>query len=74
MALGFAPLAIGSALMIMIYAGGHISGGAFNPAVAIGGMLMHLVKASNIWIYFVANFAASTLAVLVFKFVNPDDK
>jgi aquaporin Z len=27
-----APLAIGSALMIMIYAGGHISGGHYNPA------------------------------------------
>jgi aquaporin Z len=28
-----APLAIGSALMIMVYAGGHISGGHYNPAV-----------------------------------------
>src|SRR5580693_914651 len=27
------PLAIGSALMAMIFAGGHISGGHFNPAV-----------------------------------------
>jgi aquaporin Z len=26
-----APLAIGSALMVMIFAGGHISGGHFNP-------------------------------------------
>ena len=28
-----APLAIGSALMVMVYAGGHISGGHYNPAV-----------------------------------------
>jgi aquaporin Z len=29
----FAPLAIGAVLMVMIYAGGHISGGHYNPAV-----------------------------------------
>ncbi|MFP5226711.1 MAG: MIP/aquaporin family protein [Acidobacteriota bacterium] len=32
----FAPLAIGSSLMIMIFAGGHISGGHYNPAVTLG--------------------------------------
>ena len=30
-----APLAIGSALMVMVFAGGHISGGHFNPAVTL---------------------------------------
>ena len=29
-----APLAIGSVLMVMVFAGGHISGGHFNPAVS----------------------------------------
>lgn len=32
---GLAPLAIGSALMIMVYAGGHVSGGHYNPAVTL---------------------------------------
>ena len=30
------PLAIGSALMVMIFAGGHVSGGHYNPAVTFG--------------------------------------
>ena len=30
-----APLAIGSALMVMVYAGGHVSGGHYNPAVTL---------------------------------------
>ena len=31
---GSAPLAIGSVLMVMVFAGGHVSGGHFNPAVS----------------------------------------
>ena len=29
-----APLAIGSVLMVMVFAGGHVSGGHYNPAVS----------------------------------------
>lgn len=35
----FAPLAIGSALMVMVYMGGHISGGHYNPAVSLAVMM-----------------------------------
>lgn len=31
----FAPIAIGSALMVMVYMGGHISGGHYNPAASL---------------------------------------
>ena len=31
----FVPLAAGGTLMVMIYAGGHISGGHYNPAVTL---------------------------------------
>jgi aquaporin Z len=31
-----APLAIGATLMVMVYAGGHLSGGHYNPAVTLG--------------------------------------
>merc|ERR1719312_1147745 len=33
---GMAPLAIGGVLMVLIYAGGHVSGGHYNPAVSLG--------------------------------------
>jgi len=34
-----APLAIGAVLMVMIYAGGHVSGGHYNPAVTVAVLL-----------------------------------
>src|ERR1700678_4526405 len=34
----FVPLAAGATLMVMIYAGGHISGGHYNPAVTMGAL------------------------------------
>jgi aquaporin Z len=67
-------LAIGFTLMVMVFAFGNVSGGAFNPAVAVGITVMHLAKAVNLWIYLVANFAAGALAAMAFKFINPEDK
>jgi aquaporin Z len=67
-------LAIGFTVMVMAFALGGISGGAFNPAVATGITVMHLEKAANLWIYLVANFAAGALAAAAFKFINPEDK
>jgi len=61
-------------VMVMAFALGGISGGAFNPAVATGITVMHLAKAANIWLYLAGNFAGGALAALVFKFVNPEDK
>ena len=34
-----APMAIGAALMVMIFAGGHISGAHYNPAVSLAVMI-----------------------------------
>jgi aquaporin Z len=67
-------LAIGFTVTVMAYALSGISGGAFNPAVAVGATLMHLAKASNLWIYLVANFGAGALAAAAFKFINSEDK
>jgi aquaporin Z len=67
-------LAIGFTVTAMAFALGGVSGGAFNPAVAVGITKMHLVDSSNLWLYFVADLGAGALAALVFKFVNPEDK
>jgi aquaporin Z len=67
-------LAIGFTVMTMAFALSSISGGVFNPAVAVGGTVMHLVKTANLWVYLVANCAAGALAAITFKFVNPEDR
>jgi aquaporin Z len=67
-------LAIGFTVMVMAFALGGISGGAFNPAIATGITVMHLEKIANFWIYLVGDFAAAALAALTFKFINPEDK
>lgn len=70
----FYGLAIGFTVLAMAFAFGETSGGAFNPAVAIGASIMKLFAWNNIWIYLAACFAGGALAAILFKFNNPDDK
>ncbi len=70
----FYGLAIGMTVMVGAFAVGSISGGAFNPAVAIGGAVMQIFKFSDIWIHIGADLAGGLIAALVFKFLNSDDK
>jgi len=69
----FYGLAIGMTVMTGAFAVGNISGGAFNPAVAIGISIMGLSAWSSIWIFLVADFVGGAVAALTFKFVNPGD-
>ena len=65
-----APLAIGAGLMVMVFAGGHISGGHFNPAVSTAVFLRGRM-ASNEWVgYVVAQFVAVILAGLMVRIVG----
>ncbi len=59
-------LAIGFTVLIGAYAVGSISGGAFNPAVALGITIMNISMWSNIWIFLVANFLGAAFAAWVF--------
>lgn len=70
----FYGLAIGMTVMTGAFAVGGISGGAFNPAVAVGAGVMKLVQISDLWIHLVADFAGGAIAGLTFKFINPDDR
>lgn len=67
-------LAIGFTVTAMAFARGGISGGAFNPAVAVGITALQLAKCANLWVYLVGNFAGGALAAGAFCFLNPDDK
>jgi aquaporin Z len=66
-------LAIGFTVMAGAYAVGPISGGAFNPAVAVGVSVMELSPWTNLWVYLIANFAGGAAAAGVFKLNNPTD-
>lgn len=70
----FYGLAIGMTVMTGAFAVGGISGGAFNPAVAVGISIMGLAKWSSLWIYLAGNFAGGALAAYAFKTINPQDK
>ena len=65
-------LAIGGTVMAGAYAVGNISGGVFNPAVAVGLTLMGLSSLGNLWLYLLANCAGGVLAALVFRLTARD--
>jgi aquaporin Z len=67
-----APLAIGSALMVMIYAGGHISGGHYNPAVTLGVWIRGKCATKDVIPYWVFQIVGAALAALAVKFLKGD--
>jgi aquaporin Z len=70
----FYGLAIGFTVAVGAFAVGSVSGGAFNPAVAIGATVMGLFSWSHIWVYLLANFAGGAAAASVFRLIQPDEE
>src|SRR5258708_31620885 len=68
----FAPLAIGAALMVMIFAGGHISGGHYNPAVTLAVLLRGRINAVNALCYMIAQIAGAGIASLAVMYLLND--
>ena len=66
--------AIGFTVTAGAFAVGGISGGAFNPAVAVGGSLMNVFAWGNLWIYVAAQLAAGALAAVTFKYLHPGEE
>jgi aquaporin Z len=69
----FYGLAIGMTVMAAAYAAGPISGGAFNPAVALGITLMGISKGQVLWVFLVGNFSGGALAAVVYKFITSQE-
>lgn len=67
-----APLAIGSVLMVMVYAGGHISGAHYNPAVTLAVFLRRRASAAELGGYWVAQVVGAVFAALATGYLKPD--
>src|SRR5437660_1598938 len=68
----FVPLAAGATLMVMIYAGGHISGGHYNPAVTLAALVRRRIGIRDAVAYWVAQVAGGVIAgALARAVVNP---
>ena len=67
----FYGLAIGFTIVVAAFAGGGISGGAFNPAVGTGPTIVHGLLGggsfASLWLYLVGPIAGAFLAAAVFK-------
>ena len=67
-----APLAIGASLMVMVYAGGHLSGGHYNPAVTLAVLVRRRIGLRDAIAYWIVQFGAGVLAALVvYAVVDP---
>lgn len=70
-------LAIGITVLAAAYSAGPISGGAFNPAVAIGPIIVDMINGgnsmNNILIYIIGPFLGGAAGSAVFKFTNPNE-
>lgn len=64
-----APLAIGASLMVMVYMGGHVSGGHYNPAVTLAVLLRGKLQRGDVVPYMVAQVAGALTAAAVVHMV-----
>ncbi|NQY66565.1 MAG: aquaporin [Flavobacteriales bacterium] len=70
-------IAIGFTVLGAAAAGGSISGGAFNPAVGLGPIIIDSLTGgtsyNHLWLYIVGPFSGSILAAIIFSLMNPEE-
>lgn len=64
-----APLAIGGALMVMVYAGGYVSGGHYNPAVTLAVLVRHGIRLRDAVGYWVAQWGSGLAAAAAVRWI-----
>ena len=64
------PIAIGVVLMVMVYMGGHISGGHYNPAVTLAVWMRGKLNASQVPGYMAAQILGALVAALIYYLIN----
>lgn len=64
-----APLAVGAVLMAMVYAGSHISGGYYNPAVTLAMLMRGKVDRSDAIYYIVVQVLGGLVAAMMAVFL-----
>jgi aquaporin Z len=73
----FYGLAIGFTVATGAFAGGALSGGAFNPAVGVGPIVMNALLGGggfgNLWLYLVGPFLGAAVAAILFRVMNGTD-
>ena len=68
----YAPIAIGSILMVMIYMGGHISGGHYNPAVSLAALVRGALSVKDFTPYLIAQILGGLAGAGINAAFGPD--
>lgn len=68
-AVPMAPLAIGASLMIMVYMGGHVSGGHYNPAVSLAVLLRGKMASAGEFVAYAASQVAGAIAAALTAYI-----
>lgn len=64
------PIAIGAALMVMIYMGGHLSGAHYNPAVTLALMITKNIKMIDVVPYIISQVLGASLGAAAVHFLG----